>query len=54
MVEMVEKYIVYDVDTHRKYGEVEGLDAAMVFIEGLFSNMISCNLQIQQVLVEVE
>jgi hypothetical protein len=47
------KYVIYDVDTQKKYGEIEDINIALAFIEALFNNMITVNLQIQQVVEEV-
>lgn len=45
----MEKYIFYDVDTQKKYGEAIGLDVAIAFLSGLFAGNIGENLQIQKI-----
>ena len=54
MVEVTERYVIYDVDTHEKLGEFESQEFALAFIGMVYDTFMIDNLQIQRIKNEIE
>lgn len=53
MIEMKERYVVYDIENHELIGEFERQDYALAFVAAAYNSFMVDNVQIQRILEPV-
>ena len=48
----MEKFVVYNVDTHEKLAELDSMEMMLMFIESLYEKMMIDNLQVQRIRID--
>lgn len=48
----MEKFVIYNVDTHEKLAELDSMEIMLMFIESLYEKMMIDNLQVQRIRVD--